>query len=434
MNSNTKSNKRTQNSQIILVLFCLLFCLNFFLNFSKVKYCYFVDLRNRVVGARLIKQQISPYFFKWNPSYPETILDPIDKCNIKNNMITSPPSVLILMKPFADLNYNEICYLWMAMHYLFFLFIVIPLYILFDNKFSRVVLLSAAIALLFSDYWSDSIFRGQSHFIFPAIIANILLADSLKFEFRYWIIGILLALLIWIRPNTVLIVPFLIFWTGINRKELFFGFLCGGFLLLAITFLFKQQYFWIDFYNSGKEWIKNNTSGMKYIGCSTPVVTEGKSLLYQDQAFHWKIHSQISDLFFIIKSKFKFMIPQVYLLGSFLIVYLFALILCLKRPAKLFSEALFAGILLYWACEMTTPILKMSYYYVELFVVVFFLAGKFKKLHLQEKILLFAALAFPYFFFLPMNLVIAELFTMASLFFYLFKLKYVDEHTNVVHI
>jgi hypothetical protein len=434
MNSNTKSRRRTQITPIICFLFCLSFCLNFYWHISKVKYGYFVDLRNRVVGARLIKQDLSPYFFKWNPSYPETLLDPIDKCNIKNNMITSPPSVLMLMNPIADLNYGEICYWWTAIQYFFFLLIIAPLYFLSNDIFSRAALLATAIVLLFSDFWTDSIFRGQSHFIFPAILANILLVESWKSSSRYWIIGILLSLLVWTRPNTLLIVPFFIFCIGINRKRLFFGFIGGGLFLVAITLLFRQQYFWIDFYNSCKEWIQNNASGMNYASCSTPKVTEGKSLTYQDIAFHWKPHSQISDLFFITKIKFHFLIKQVYLFSSFSLVYLFTLFIYLKKPAKSFSEALFAGVFLYWILEMTTPILKMSYYYVELFVVVLFLASKFKELHIKEQILLVVALVLPYFFFLPMNLVIAELFTMACLFCYLYRMKYSDEYLNGGHI
>jgi Glycosyltransferase family 87 len=409
--------------QILFFLFALCLCLSFIRYYSKIDDCYFIDLRNRVVGARLIKLGISPYFFKWNSSYPETLLDPIDKCNIKNNMITSPPSLLLLMTPLGGLSYFKICYYWFIIQYLFFLGIVISFYAHFKNVFSRIFLLMTGIILVFSDFWADSIFRGQSHFIFPAMLAIILLLESLKWRTRFLWIGILLSILIWIRPNALLLVPFCFLCRWIDRRYLFLGLSGGALFFVAITFLFKQEGYWLDFYRSCTEWMKNSSSGLKLAGCPAPAIVEFKTVHYQQHGFVLKYKTQITDIFSIASTKFHILLPQVYLFGFFLVTYLSAIYFCIKRPARSFSEALLTGVLLYWMSEMTAPILKMSYYYVELFTVVLFLACKFIDLAFREQCLLLAGLLLSYSFFIPMNLVIAEVATMTALLSYLLRMK-----------
>jgi hypothetical protein len=97
-----------------------------------------------------------------------------------------------------------------------------------------------------------------------------------------------------------------------------------------------------------------------------------------------------------------------------IVSYLAALLIAYKKPFLLFSEAILMGLLLYWVFEVVSPISKMSYYYVELFVIVFFLAGKFKELSVAGKILLIASMVLNFLDFVPLNMTIAEILTIGS--------------------
>src|SRR5215467_8884399 len=112
------------------IAFVVFFCFSLYNYIAEVKHIYLIDLRNRVIGARLIHENKSPYYYKWQPSDPITLYDPNDFCNIKNNMITAPPSILLLLEPLAQLDFTTICYVWMVITYIFFLLIFLAIFFL----------------------------------------------------------------------------------------------------------------------------------------------------------------------------------------------------------------------------------------------------------------------------------------------------------------
>ncbi|MBS1597571.1 MAG: DUF2029 domain-containing protein [Bacteroidetes bacterium] len=386
-------------------------------------------MRNRVVGARLLGKNIPPYYFKWNSTYPETLFDPGDMCNIKNNMITSPPSFLLLMEPLAGLQYRTICYWWIVIHYIFFLLMVVPLYFLFNDPKSRIFLLCAAALLLFSDDWIVSILVGQNYFIVPAFISNLLWLQKRPSTFAYWLSGILLACMIWIRPNALVILPFFLFWRHADKKQIFYGVGVCAFCLVLLTVALKQQNLWIDFYSSCREWIKNNGNGLIVERCPAQNISE--YVVDKNHAGHWflPVHNQLGDIFNLAKAKLNVLIKPAYLFVFFLCCYLVILGISIFKPAKSFSEALFTGFIVYWISEVTAPILKMNYQSVELFVVILFLMCKLTDLRLLEKWLVISALAFMHLRFVPMHLVIADWLIMIGLLGYILRIKFDASYT-----
>jgi len=172
--------KQFISQRLFLLLFLSIYLFNFLDHLSKIDSFFLIDLRNRVIGARLFSQHQSPYYYKWDPSQPETLYDPIDKCGIKNNGITAPPSVLLLIEPIANKSYYSISYYWVIIHYLFFLLTFIPVYWYFKTDPSRLYISLAGIILLFSSQWRSSVFMGQSHFFFPAILSVGISFTSIK--------------------------------------------------------------------------------------------------------------------------------------------------------------------------------------------------------------------------------------------------------------
>lgn len=412
----------THNSRIntiIAILFGCFFCANFYYNFSRVRDTNFVDLRNRVTGSRLMAMHISPYFFKWDSTKPETLRDPFDVCNIKNNMTTSPPSVLWMMQPLVKLDYNSICAWWIVLHYLLLPLIVIPLYSICKSSSGRNLVLLAATALMLSDHWRDSVFRGQSHIILPALLSVTLWLFYSSLRYRFLIAGIVLAIMVWIRPNALLIVPFLFCCRAIKLKPLLAG-LCGtGTILAGMTLLLHHELYWYDFYLSCKEWLHNNTIGIKNDYCHYVVKLEGKVVMMEFIPNPVRWQTEFYSLQFFIKKYLHLSIDYTYYNLFFLVTYFIALVICWKKKILSMSHAVLAGLLLYWFSEFTTPIMKACYYYVELFVVVLLLAGRYRELTLAEKILLACSFILPFLKPLPLNMVSAELCTVLCLTLYL---------------
>lgn len=409
--------------KIAIGLFVSAFLANFFHHMAVADKLWFVDLRNRVVGARLMDKGIPPYFFKWNPSYPEELYDPIDnRCNIKNNMITSPPSVLMLLEPLGRLSYMHICRIWIVIHYIFFLFIFVACYAYFKNSTARTALGIAGTCLVLSGQWVNSITSGQTHFFFPAFIAVMILLSGIRWQFRFLAIGSLMALLVWLRPNAIVLFPFALLSSQINRKQLAAGFVGGGVVFAGITLLLHQVPLWLDFLASCREWAHYYSTDFKFKYCKAyKSVIEGKrsNVVY---VFHADM--EVMTPRSLIKRITGININYSLLLWFAILSYMGALLVSFRKQISLLPEALLTGVLLYWVFELAAPIPKTTYYYVELFIVVLYLAGKFTQLHKPEKVLLIFSMLFIFLDFVPINMLIAELFTMSSLAVYLVRSRF----------
>ncbi|MHA2017027.1 MAG: hypothetical protein ACTSXY_02005, partial [Promethearchaeota archaeon] len=87
-----------------------------------------LDLRNRVVGVRVLLNEEDPYFFKWEQDTPEEFVDARDfYSNFPMSRLTVPPSVLLLHSPFASIPYKTQQILWAFIQWLLLLLSIILL-------------------------------------------------------------------------------------------------------------------------------------------------------------------------------------------------------------------------------------------------------------------------------------------------------------------
>ena len=76
-----------------------------------------IDLRNRVVGARLVIEGIDPYFFKWSPNWSDKFYDPMEYPYDLLSRVTVPPTVLALHSIMARLPYLQQQILWLIVQW-----------------------------------------------------------------------------------------------------------------------------------------------------------------------------------------------------------------------------------------------------------------------------------------------------------------------------
>ncbi|MEM7760885.1 MAG: hypothetical protein AAF298_22560, partial [Cyanobacteria bacterium P01_A01_bin.40] len=75
------------------------------------------DLRNRVVGARLMLKGIDPYFFKWHPRLSVKFYDPLDNPIELLSKLSVPPTVLVLHSIIAGLSYIQQKLIWLIVQW-----------------------------------------------------------------------------------------------------------------------------------------------------------------------------------------------------------------------------------------------------------------------------------------------------------------------------
>ncbi len=249
-NSNQKVFNKILN--IILVFAIILATLGFFRDlYNSVKFGG-VDLRNRIVGTRLLDRGLDPYFYKWTPGEDEKLLDPSDDPKLPFNRVTIPPSVLVLHKPFINLPYFAQRIIWFGLQWSAFLSSCLLLIKNNHKNINSKLNIKAfwIIALAFvsaHSFWKLHIYVGQMYvyYVFLLSLAYFILQGKMKF--KEIIAGILIGFTISLRPPIiVLILPMIIF-----RKFKLMAATIFGFCLSALAFfVLAGQKAWVSYFSS----------------------------------------------------------------------------------------------------------------------------------------------------------------------------------------
>ncbi len=109
---------------IVLLLALLVTAIGFLVDLYNTFTYIGTDLRNRVVGARLIIEGIDPYFFKWIPGLSDRLYDPLDNPSQILSKVSVPPTVLALHSIMARLPYMQQKVLWLIVEWAAFAGIV----------------------------------------------------------------------------------------------------------------------------------------------------------------------------------------------------------------------------------------------------------------------------------------------------------------------
>jgi hypothetical protein len=166
---------------------------------------YMGDLRNRIVGARLIDDGHSPYFYKYAPGDPVRYYDPQAFDIYYVSICTSTPFLHRLLVPLARLPFATIMRLWVGVLWGLYLAMVLYAMMVARDVQSRLIVAMVALLFLFSNSWELHTKYGQTYLLVPALA---MLVFALRR--RPLLAGLVAAVLVMIRPNAVLfLVPFL---------------------------------------------------------------------------------------------------------------------------------------------------------------------------------------------------------------------------------
>ncbi|GAB4092286.1 glycosyltransferase 87 family protein [Flaviaesturariibacter terrae] len=319
-----------------------------------------VDLRTRVVGARLLAAGESPYFYKWRPGDPDrwiiTPHHPLHPAEV--NGVSVSPGLLYLHVLFNPLGFGTVRWLWTLLQYVL-LALCFGWLLPGRGPSDEARLRALGVGFLFfgcSALWLLNVERGQSYMLLAAGLAGLLrLAESPQRKGQY-AAGVLLAVLVYLRPTMVVFgLPFLL----AGRWRMLAAALAAG-LPLALHMLLSPL--WQDYTRSMAIY-----SGLLR---SAPVVTPVWSFPQQveglDAQWIQRAHQDfriggLPSLFFKYQYWLRGLPPK-----AFLNVFAFGaatIVVLLRRRFRngSASDLLLAGFLLYVWLEVLVPAPRGTY-------------------------------------------------------------------------
>jgi hypothetical protein len=178
-----------------------------------------IDLRNRVVGARVMLSGENPYTYLWQPGEPDTLLDPYPFIQ-KRPMaaVTVTPAVLSIHTLFAPLQYRYQKFLWLVVQLALFAGMVWLAMGRAPNPETRAVVCVLGLLFSCSTFWRLHVERGQVYVLFAFVTVLYLASFEWRTAHRGALGGLVLGLLVCLRPHMVMLgLPLLVYrrWASI---------------------------------------------------------------------------------------------------------------------------------------------------------------------------------------------------------------------------
>lgn len=244
------------------------------------------DLRNRIVGARLMRMGYSPYFYKWHPADGERLLDPNDIPTRLANGNTVTPAVFLMNYPFTNLNYPSIRLAWTTVQ----LLMIFGLVWMMKKRYrGNTPLFAAAVVilgLLANNYWFLNVEKGQIHVFYVFFFALMYFIYTANWRHAEFISGLIGGLFLFFRPFAGIIFLGFLLHGKINWLK---GWLTG---VLAGLFIFVMPNVpvWKDYFRAMEEY-GNECLGKGHhipntVAASFPSEIEGTRNLGRFQAFN----------------------------------------------------------------------------------------------------------------------------------------------------
>ncbi|NJL61842.1 MAG: DUF2029 domain-containing protein [Methylacidiphilales bacterium] len=325
-----KYNQKVFNKilNIILIFAIIISTLGFFRDLSNTVKYGGVDLRNRVVGTRLLNKGFDPYFYKWTPGEDEKFLDPSDDYKLPFTKLTVPPSILILHKPFINLPYFTQRIIWFCLQWGAFLGSCLLLIKNSDRNENSGLNIKAfwIIALTFlsaHSFWKLHVYVGQMYVYYVFLISLAYFILKGKIKFKEFIAGALIGLTINLRPPIiVLILPMIIF-----KKFKLMGATLFGFCLSSLAFfVLAGQKAWVSYFSAMSAIAKIKADVGASISYTNklqnfviPKVVEGMDFEYQGL-----VPSENTSMQQVLKSILGFMVSGnilIFICGVILLIY-----------------------------------------------------------------------------------------------------------------
>jgi Glycosyltransferase family 87 len=423
--STTFKNSYRKPLPFLCVVILLVFLFQSYNTFHLKKEFASDDLRNRVVGSRILeyKKNVSPYYYKWNPQDGDFYYDIYDSPSLPYNRNTVTPFVLQLLYPLNSLPFDTISLLVFFAELAAILSITIFIFFLVKDLEKRFwVLLMGFILIGCSQGFRFHNLGGQVYVYYAAILFPVYFLYKNENIFKQIIAGVLLALLVLTRPvAAVFLLPLLVK----KKWKAIIGFTA------VLALYFSSQYFadglwvWENYFRAMHDWsfdyfrnriepTYDELNVISTIEGSAVVKTSSFYLLSEDSSLRGFAYR------FLNLKLFTTQLLLVTAAVSATVLFYFRKHIIKAKPHILFIIAF----IIYIIAEICLPAIRNSYNYVQWLFPVMLLLLHETQTRLVNIALAIAGILAPGFLkFLPFDLTLAELIFAAICIYYI-------KHTN----
>lgn len=365
----------------LLGLLCLISAIYAFQrDFRALDHQYGMDLRNRIVGARLERDGKSPYFYRWQPADGVEYYDPMNNDpNFRTNGMlsvnTATPFFHHLLWPLTGFRQHTIARIWLILEYFMWAGILLCIYPLARSRLQKAMVLVAGVLFLFTMPWKIHIQVGQYYLIIPFLAAVCFrLLQYPASVAAGFICGLLAITLVLIRPNAgVFFIPFL--WLARNYNTKFkIALVIPVVLLLGWTILSPAESgLWRDFEKAIGEHVREHLKVNPYLPGEVYkpyAVWEG---VHQSEVWGNEIFppgsNEWGNFFLLWKSVFH-RTPGALALGlsaagCIILLLIFFWFRQRKKGAPPLAQLAILGYCLYMITDLFSPIIRWQYYAIQ---------------------------------------------------------------------
>jgi hypothetical protein len=217
--------------------------------YRDIRTYFGADLRNRVVGARVMLAGNDPYTFVWQPGMPEELLDPV--YDPKAHRLTISPPTLLLYAAIAPLPYKSQRSVSFAAEWLA---LIVSLALLArslpDMRQRVVLLLGATLFVIATDVWRLHVERGQLY-VFHLLALSAAIAWSQCGKVDSIPAGIAFGVLALMRPNLLVLAPAMLLMRQWRAPSAMLATIGVG---VAATFLMLPTSSWQSYLDVGDQY------------------------------------------------------------------------------------------------------------------------------------------------------------------------------------
>ena len=355
---------------------------------------YTGDLRNRIVGARLQKDGIPPYFHKWEKGDGLRYYDPQNFDTLKVSNITATPFLHQLFYPLADLPQRKISKIWLGIEYLVLLAAVIIFFSFAKNNKRKIAIVLVTALFLYTSAWTNSIAAGQIYLLIPffALLFYYCIVRKEKIIFAAFA-GINAAILLLIRPTAIFfLLPFLFIIKQYNRKYLLFLFTSMIFIFILAFGSSHNRTYWLDYTGAIQEQLKSHQSTGAITQQNEPDPGyqnwegwDSKETAKEYSAFPYDYSKEHGNIFVLVNHAFQTKIP-VWLLAITSVIIMLVITFLFYKPDtqcgyNLYQVSIFA-FCLYMVTDFFSPIHRFLYNGIQWLFPLLLIASGYNKKYL----------------------------------------------------
>jgi len=216
------------------------------------------DLRNRIVGARIISDGHSPYFYKWKEGDGLRYYDPDNFDTLKPSVMTSTPFMHRLLLPIANRPQAQIAQYWLVLEYLLLAGMTVFAFYCARPRGQRIAVMAVALLFLYTNAWKCQVSHGQYYLLIAAF--GMLFYASLQHQKSVgWALlgGLAAACMVLIRPYAILFfIPLALSARGFSRRWIIAGLIPGVLLVGWILTSTSELDLWKDYAQMLQEQLK----------------------------------------------------------------------------------------------------------------------------------------------------------------------------------